>query len=283
MVTEKETSISQMALSILFMIVMLSGFISVAVISEVYETENVSELLYETNTDTEFLTIERTGYPFLNYELMSTGKFYNTFSPTTFHNITKIPVYTGNNTWGFSSNYSNVRCYSQYVIELPNLPSWLIHSINITTTHPGDSDMLAAARIISVKNTGIVNYIDDVSQVNAIYSSNAIESAPTSIFEMDIDIPLSQSLDIYSTANEKVQHMLVFQIIDEDFDGMTDFAFNINVEIHGEVLTGWTVTDSITVSNIFFGTLAILTGIMALDEFDIGGYVRNLPKKKRGV
>lgn len=273
---------SQPYLALLFAIALTTPFLSVWGVSVYYESNGGDTVLFETDSDTEFSALARENYPYYVYPMMQTGRYYETQSPLILHNISKTPVFIGNNTWSFASNYSNLEGYAQYVIELPDVSNMVISSINITTGKPLDADLRMTVRIISVADIGIVDYVNDVPLVNLMYNSLAIESESSNEFSVDIPVSLVKALQVNANAQGKEQHVLVIQILDEIQDGGLDFAFNFNAEIKGTSITTWSIIDTTNVVLILSLIFVWMVIVFATDSIDAGGYIKNLKGRKGG-
>lgn len=283
MVTKKKTNPTQIILAIILVIGMLSGFGLVFAVDYYQDTNGNTESLYI--TDSNYKT--STG-------MLETG----TFPPYTLGNsyvyrdwawsvgeiivYPKTAVYLGNNSWSMAINGSTASPSTNnamFSIDLPNLPSWLIETVNISLKISTTDDDLFIYGFFIYGESNVFTFPGIVAHVNNIDTFQT--SSPNGYYNRTIDLPLAKSVEIYDKAQEKSDMCFVLEVDDKNNDGFAPITITYTIEFTGEKISGWSTIDSITWALAGASIIGFAVTIMATDQFDIGGYIKDLPKRKR--
>lgn len=284
----KKQSINQVWLSVLFMIVILGNFVTVAGISYYYESNgaDTKTLLWETDSDSEYLHFTTTDnyvqYPYLN---VTTGIRWIETGNIIAEKVELTPAYLGNGTWGVSCPTLGNNPYDWVsgvvVVAVPNMHNYLITNIFINYTMP-DNDVHWGITALHTDSTifGLTDYgsADPQSQETNIIppSSNAVT---VDDYVLAYDVPLAKSLAIFDDSRDKSFTALEMGWnIDDPSVGMVGFASQWNVQIYGEQITGWSLQDSLTVSVTLWNIIIGLAIVYSLDVIDLGGFVKTIRK-----
>lgn len=275
----KTTTENQIFLTLLMVGSIVLGFFAVAFVSNAYETQNESELLYITDANTEFTNIA-----YDDVVIYSDSWFYNSCNRvkigSNYSQSNLTILYSGNNTMttAFAGNSGTFATNSLYVtIALPELENWIIHSINITSTANGDSDLNYYANINSHNNPHDATlYSSDISGVTQL--SDYDISSKTE-FELNEPVSLTKAIEILEKAKEKPLHTLAININDESLNGLSSFVWGFTIEIYGEQIPTWSIQDSLVAVLGGASFLNVLVGIYATDEIDLGTNKKHLGKR----
>lgn len=257
----------------MLVVAIVFNFYLVSLVSASFENAE-SEILFITDSNMEFPTI--TDLPTARFDTIETGIYdYNGD-----YLYSKTPVYLGNNSWSFTVNSTTgVLSYTQYVISVPNLDDWIIEEIeyNITKGDPNDNYNFYIYAY-SLNKTGVLQTGDSATQ---LYSEINFGSTDTVWNNNSIDIPLSTSLDVYDKAQDGKQDFIVIRIKDDGTAGLDDFTFGLTMKITGKKMATYNLIEQINIVLII--SLIINSGIMLFmnDRIDIGGFVNDIPNKKR--
>ena len=273
---KKEKAVKQSMLTALFLAVMLAGFGAIAYVEYDYAQTTQPIQLFVSDDNTVFPVIP--AYTDYNgwYSLRNAQ-----YERTNFDGLqtNKTAVYAGNNTYVMSIDIMNTLFYkyATYVIELPELDNWLITSINLTTTLNIDTDL--RSEIYIHHHTGDYDRTNP-SHKTIVYQNNGEGGAET-YKEKDIAVPLSKAVEVYDGCQNQDVKALEFMLYDKDQNGFGAFSWEFSIEIHGEILSGWSSHDTVVAILVISGTANILIALVMTDGLDIGGYVRNLPKRRK--
>ncbi len=270
----------QMFLSFLFTFVLVIGFIGTASITNYYETTGINNvLLYETDSTTKAGLIpfseDFPPYPlsFVDYQhsqLQLIGGNWNQYNRT--------PSYTGNGNFSMAVNTSGAGVgtnLAQYVFELPNIDTWLIDYINITMSTNAELDNRLILSLIYITTT---YPIDDVSAYTIV---DNILLTGTSPLDLQFDLTPLQTQQVFSESSGHTEFFILFQYLDSTSDGMVGFAWDMNFEIHGTTTGGWSMDNAITAWLVINIIALVIVIVYAQDRFDVGGFVRDLPKRRK--
>lgn len=258
-------------LTVALVMVILFNFYIVSVVSASFETERESLVLFETNSATEFLTldaIEGSG------ETIFTTGLYDGIGE-----YAKTPVYTGNNTWAYSVNGTDEPyAYAYYVMKIPNLDDWIIENISIETTVSPEAGLNVWEYIVSGKVAG-EQTVDDgqTTLISTFYDG----SGSGQYFNNTFLLSLGQALDIHDKASDGVQHYLVIRVIDNSADGLTAWTNTLKVEIVGSMMESYDIVQQLSLAMGICLTLNVGVLLLMNDRIDIGGYINDIPDKKR--
>jgi len=268
---------NQTMLTAFFLAVMLAGFGAVAYVSELYNTNRQIDVLFETNSNTDFPSYEYINTPTYYYSTDQTSQRATDGIYVFQHN--KTPIYSGNNTWAISVNATGYSSNTAvYIMEIPNANNFQINYIDFEMSKNLDSDInLYVGFEFFNGNTIDVELIQD----NRIFIDNNVGLISGTEYNKNISLALSDSIEIYQSANNNEHTLMYIYYVDADSDNFTPFAWEISTTIYGEQITGWSINDSI-IAVLIISTIAnIIIGIYMTDSIDIGGYVKDLRKQKR--
>ena len=86
---------------------------------------------------------------------------------------------------------------------------------------------------------------------------------------------------MYDLAQEREGYGFHMIVQDWNADGWDETTMTLNVEIYGEKISGWSTADTVTWGLGGAAVIGFIVTFMAKDQFDIGGYVRDLPQRRR--
>ena len=262
------------------MVSMILGFGAVAYIDYEYQTNGNTVLLWESDSDaTPFLLTfgdSYTAFPGRPYDYQTQQWGY--VSPAQQYTYNRTAVYTGNDTWSMSVNSTGFdHNYARQMWALPDLPSWIIESVNITTTLAGDSDMAIGVGILHLTP---ITEVGDTTEGTVVYSDALAGGVTDKIIAADVDLNTALRIYDYSNVVENTALGIEISVRDQDNDGWTGWSWVTNIEIYGQTVSEWSVSDSIygalggaTILNLFVA--AYMT-----DKIDLGGFTKVLKGKK---
>jgi hypothetical protein len=280
---QKATSGFQILLAIVMMLTMLSGFVFVYAIDIYDNGETTGEIVFESDSNMQhsLLDIEFTPVDFLTLQ----NAYYYSDSPY-FFQYNKTAVYNGNNTWLLNCNGTIAlvsNALNVYEI-IPNIDSFIIDNIIINMN----------IDIIDVDVNFDIGFIFDESgtvDLNTPSNERLVPLLDTSESNYGVDfpdgwynksfnLPLSKSLNIYDLAQEKTNGHLYIVIGDGNANGLTAFTLSYEVIINGKPITTMSTVNTVKWAIGGTGILGIIVGIFMLDQYDLGGYTKDLPKRK---
>lgn len=276
----KNTASDKM-LALLFVIAIVFNFWFVSLVSASFENAE-SEILFKSDSGTEFghYAFYKDGAPYTASYTNFTSGINALIGGTVFAQYEKTPVYLGNNSWSIPVN-ETVPQYStaNYVIEMPNLDEWLIQNITFEFEKGESQDMELYTRFVFMEKAGRF----DVSTDKSI----TVSHIPTDFGDADvyynttIDLDTYETVDIYDSAQDKICVLYVFARC-TDLDGFDeDFNFNINVEISGVKQAEYNIIQQMQMVMGLTLFVNIMVVVFMNDRFDIGGFVNDIPNKKR--
>lgn len=267
---------TQTVLATFFMVSMLIGFSAVAYIDYEYQQNSEPVILFESDSDADTFKID---LPQSTYPI---GQFYDSqnsqmaIQGTEYIQWNRTNVYTGNNTWAMGINgtgYDNNYIRMQFA--LPNLEDWIITSVNFTSTLSGD-DIESYGVVIIHSESSITTY--DSSQGTLVYQNTGI----TTETELDINqaVPTNLGLRIHDYAIEPLNDATGIEFFIYMEDMADSWSFEIDLEIWGEQISNWALSDSIFGALAGATTLNVLVMLYMNDSIDIGGFSKTLKKKR---
>lgn len=290
---QKKQSITQVWLSIIFMIAILGNFFTVAGIVWYYENNGVDNevMVFESDSNTDYMHFTTTDnyifYPIFNITTQMRGLV--TALPDNLPVKTELtPLYLGNNTWGVSVPGMNdpagyYHLSGIIVMAIPNMDNFLITKIVINETMPLNDvhwDMTILHLDTGVFGLSDFGSADPSSQETNILPGTATVTTPE--LNAAYTIPLTKGLRIFENSQGK-QYTgieIAWEVIDPTV-GLSAYAMQWKVQIFGEQITGWTLQDSLLVSTIIWNIILGTVIIYSLDMFDIGGFVKTIRKQRR--
>lgn len=281
-----KSSINATMLTALFLAIMLAGFGAVAYVSYDYDLARESELVYTTNTDISpnGQYYDLVNAPFTTWDYVSTGQLSAfTGSPYQFYTYNRTAVYSGNDTWTYSSNETlgNYHNNARWLFPIENIDNWIIHSVNLSFSTPSDTDL----EFVYAINYPIDNIVDyEATYKRGVAFEHIYSFSPTdNHYYRNYSVPLSTALEILDVSKELkdlASPVFEFSLVDKDKDGMSAFAFSMSIQIYGEKINTWSISDTLTMVIVGSGIVNVSIAVLMLDSVDIGGYVRDLPKKR---
>lgn len=266
----------------MLVIAILSGFYLVSFVNASFENGTSETVVFQSNSAVDFAEIEREEAPAWAYDYMVSG--YYLVVGSTMENYTKTPVYLGNNTWTMSINGTDetVDNFAQYMIEIPNLDEFLITEITINQSVNTDSDL----------EQNVVIYCSDGEYITYGQHSDHIVGTPYSLKDIDAieedgwanyteTVSLADALNVYDSATNGKHYYLGIRMYDKLDDGMEEFAWNIEIEIKGKQIAQYNIVQQMEfVAGLYF-VILLGTFVITNDEIDIGGYVNDIPDRKK--
>lgn len=272
MVKRKSTSQNQTMLTALFLAVMLSGFAGVMYAQTQYNSVREPIPLYSTDANTVFGVMQESDPTYIDiqtaqYMIKDGGMFqYN-----------RTPVSLGNDTYAIAVNSTDGhRNFVQYMVEMPNIQNWIIDTTNISISLNGDTDLEVIVAIYHVPNN---IYVGGDSSMSTLLYKELITSGE-SVLDLNLDIDTTTALSINQLTQSRDCYLLI-QVQDMAFNGLSAFSFSLKAEISGEIITSWSLENTIT-SILIISTIGnVIVGVVMIDNIDIGGYVKTLQKRRR--
>lgn len=273
---KKNKNGTQTFLAFIFAIVLSIGFIGVWYVEAYYDLNGDWDLLFETDSETEFPIIEYgESYPTVYYPSLRNSQ--RELRGSDYLQYNRTAVYSGNNTYSMAVNSTDGnRNTVAYLIEIPNANRWTISNLIINMTRNTDTDINFEISFIHWNTV-----LEDDDLETDIYLSYGIGSATGEDYNLNRSIPLESAIELYDNANAYSNTALYITYADQDFDGLTGFAWEMKVTIYGEQLTGWSKLDSVNLAIGFADGILIVACVFLTDAIDVGGFVRDLPKRKR--
>lgn len=265
-------------LTVIFVVSILLGFYLVSVVNTSFENVNDTVVLFKTDSTTEFIDAD-----YINPPVFATWDgIYNAYHLNvggSFYNYTKSPVYLGNDTWTMSINGSahSETQFGQYVIALPNMDDWIISDITINQTINTDTDLTSEWGIYSSATLNKYNY-NILGEI--VFDDDSI-GALTDYHNETLSLDLSTALNVQDKASDGIQHYLVIRSIDKDSDGLGAWAWNIEVVIEGKQIATYNIQQNLNLALGIAITINVCVIVFMTDEIDIGGFVNDIPDKKR--
>lgn len=278
----KKSTGTQILLTFVMTVVLLSGFGLVFAVDYYYTNLNGT-----TDEIELFTTDSNTEYPVTDYIPTFVGNRY--FDSQTGQRMGKgsdwiqfnrTPAYLGNDTWSASINNTvAMEPYGWQYFSIQNslfdVDTWVLTKITVNLTLNADTD-LRVATSLDCLNT----FSDpaDTTQGNILFHDTTVSGV--TYYNKTYTIPLSVALTIFDTAQERTDYLLFCNIYDKDADGLTAWACQWKITLHGRIVSGWNEQTSVSVALLGAISMNVIVGIYALDQFDIGGAVRDLPRRK---
>lgn len=263
-------------LAIVFMLTIITGFYAVHYVADNYENGSDSTLVFTSDSGINFPTIEKLAYPYETPDNFTTALELHDGIP--YFSYPKTPVYLGSETWSISINSTSASKDGSafYVIELPNLENYLIDEITINQTKNNDADLKCGVSIISV-NDDTFTFGDPISQ---IFSTNSAGSS-SDYYNLSLDLSLGEALDVYDLAQGKERHFIRVNLADQLDDGMSAWAWEIEITITGKQIAQYNLPQQISMALLGSIILNVIVMVYMTDSVDWGGYVNDIPDKKR--
>ena len=239
---------------------MVSGFIGVYGVVNQYESTIPETRLFISDSNTEFPVYESTPYN------VTSGTAY-VDSLFEWNQIRTYPNYLGNNTWGISppatptppATATGTR--HEIVMTIPLTESWYIDIINVSIHMP----TLPA-------NTQIYTIIDGVVDVR---------TATSGWFNYTFDLSAYQSLQLYNviTGTPDYNFYLLLSVQSPQGNTLPAHAYIFNVEMTGNLITTWSLQNSINVVMSVSIGINIFVGVYMMDSVDFNVKRKDLKRR----
>lgn len=280
----------QTILAFVFVAVLMLGYTGVWYVDSYHQPTTEPSVIWETDSDVVFgqYTKENIGYSTWVDTQTSQNVGFNTQIPFSFYSYNRTAVYQGNNSYAvsFNTTTTSYACNNIIVMELPNADEFIITSINYSFTYSGESDIILSSGVSYTD--GITNIMDyAVSPPNlrntnifADYEPADIEFVDGVWYNRTIDVPLVKGLEISDNAVGK-NTFIELGFADSVGDGIAGHVCNFKIEITGENVSTYSkgnIVDLIVGISIIANIFVI---IYLTDEIDIGGYVKDIRKRRK--
>lgn len=280
-----KTTGKQKVLALIFAMTMVSGFAIVWATAQYYDSNNVSTQLFISDSDTEYgntlVTDNFNHFPKGNVtsrQLGQIGVFWNETLWT--------PAYLGNNTWGVSVEEFAVAEYAdaqfQFIMEMPQIDNWIIEYVLVNMTAPAEANKMVSNVFhydapYSVIPTGGTT---DLTQFTEIYRDLTGDIGTS---DVNMTVSLAESLRIYDFTQETTSNFfnIVITLDDALTDGLDGFSWTWTVEIWGHAQTTTTLETILTWGLSGAIILNIFVIVYMTDAVDMGGFIRDIPKKAK--
>lgn len=279
---KKEATLTQRALAFVFAMAIIVSFALVYWVDYEYKSEVDNEVLFTTDSATDFLTLDYTRADY--YDVRTSGVYEKLGA--NWYNYSKNPVFLGNNTWSMSVNEttSTVEAFAWYVIELPNLDKWAINDITVNLTKNTDSDLTFSLFIGTLPTAGVIDNANSYSDIQ-IYQDTTMGAISGIYYNKTVTLDLATALNVYDNAKANNQYHIVVKVNDKDADGLSAYSFKLNMEITGKRITNFDVEESLSI--VLAIDVIMLTVVFAFmdDDIDFGPTTKDLPggKTKKGA
>lgn len=262
-------------LTVIFVIAILTGFYLVSLVDANFENEKDNVLLYESDSSANFLTLDSS---LVNeWGLTTTGVYESLGSE--YQTYAKIPVYLGNNSWTFSVNETiDTSSFAYYVIELPNMDDWLITNITYSMNKQSALEMELFVRIFSLETPNVIIATDKGIEVLHSPTFGSVAEWKNNT----IDINLATALEIHDIAQDGTQYYLLYVIRDTGgTSGLDSMSWDMSTVITGKQIATYNIVQQMELVLVIAIIFNVVVIIFMTDEIDIGGFVNDIPDKKR--
>ena len=278
-----KSNVQQQVLALVFALSLLLGFGLIAVTAEYYEYSNTKELLFISDSNTEFITTSVSdNYIYSDESAIDTHARSLKGVDVTF--ISLNPTYLGNNTWAISvptfDNPPYVFCDAYYQMNLPNMERWMLTDVFMNWT---------VGTQVYTTGTTILHFNEPFPLTNGGSASDKTAETPlfinyglTNPITTNYQVPLSKALKINQDCQNKQYTSLECAVfIPSLIVPWEGFAWTFTVEIFGYKQTANSLTGLLILS-LSIGTISnIAVMIFMTDRVDLFGYKRDIPRKRR--
>lgn len=274
----------QKALAFIFAIVMVLGFAVIWATAEYYESSNERELLFVSDSNTEFIN-STISSDYTYYESTYIETHARTFKSGLVNHTSLTPAYLGNNTWGMTCPeyndipYVSVDYYVQ--MDLPNLDSWIVtdfvynFSLDETADYDGGYTFLHFDSPFPATIYGSASTPTAETHIATYYDFSGVD-------EHNVSVSLEKALKIYDNSQGKEYTSLEIGFVaDDPTTALDGFAYTFSVKIYGYKQTTTTLETVLTWGLAGTTILNVVVIIFMTDTYDIGGFVRDIPKRRR--
>lgn len=267
-------------LAVIFILSMISTFVFVWAVEQGFETEAEEIVLLTSDSSMDFPVLILDETP-ANYEAFVNGYYLN-LAPN-YYNFTKAPVYIGNNTHAMSINGSTHTAaqFAQYIFVVPNIKNWIITELTINQTKNLDTDLTYNVEMYFMDSLTTLevgtpnNFIGE-----QIYTDDGFGAIVGSYGNHTVDISLQEALDIQSKATNSKQTVIILQVIDKNSDGLGSWAWTLEVEIKGKLISAYDVNSYILASVVAGDIIMTVVFIYSADGWDVGKVTNDIPDSR---
>lgn len=285
---QNKSSSKDIFLAILLMVGMLSGFGLVYAVDLYQDTNGNSVELWTTDSNLNHPAYNVLHAPSGEWDVDYIQNSFNIWSTGVYsYQYNKTAVYLGNDTWTMTANGTAITSGSSlnYVAELPNIQSWLIKNITYKLRiDTPDNDIRIDTGVFFTEADIYDSNLAQAERYQRIYTDQTIAFQtlyPDHWYNFTVTPPLYETLNIHDLAQEKDEGALVIVIYDSNFDGFSVLTLTLEITIHGEQISEWSTLDSIKWSLGGATVLGFGFAILATDQFDIGGFIKDLPSRQK--
>lgn len=281
---DEKTNMRQkaIALTLIMMLYLISGVAGVFAIDYEWNNNFPTENLFELDDNANFPIVAQddtfpTNY---YYDLQTSQRVYKDSYPFQFN---RTAIWLGNNTYSMAVNTTDGADNSAYyVVSIPNLKSWTISDLFVNMSKNTDPDLTFTVAIYHYNSQ--LSYTDPI---NTIFQSTTVGSVSGTEYSTHYSIPLGTAISIADNANEYTNSVLVISIRDSSHDGLTGYAWTMDLEIHGQKISNVSITDTaawVLIALIVIGWLMIYYIADKNDlipKIDAGKYRANNPEPRK--
>lgn len=274
MVSKTKNKGSDKILTVVFVVAIIIGFYLVSMVNASFENDEGNVTLFKTDSATNFPTYPKVDWSFPSTPNQTTS--LNTFA-SPLAQYEKSPVYLGNDTWGMSINetFAGQLGTAIYIIELPNLENWIIDEIIINQTKNIETIIDSTIKVYSLP----IAEFTQSSLATTLFDGSV---GSVSLFaNKTIDLTLAQALDINDKAEGKTIHFIAITMVDTPDNGLEPWAWNIEMEITGHQMDTYNIVQQLEFAVGISIILNVCVIVFMTDEIDIGGFVNDIPNKKK--
>jgi len=265
---------SDKILTVIFVLAILTGFYLVSMVNASFENDKENISLFNSDSAITFGKYANTGFPVNSFANFTTG--INQIESTSYFQYEKTPVYLGNETWSYSVNATDSYTQALYVIELPNMENWIIDEIVINQSKNTDTDLRQQITIWSIDSTNF-----EYGTIGTLLYSDSGIGGTTLYHNHTVDLSLSQALDVLDKASDNTKHFITISMDDTSLDGLGAFSWDFSIEISGKQIDSYNITQQLNLVMGIAITINVLCIVFMSDEIDIGGFINDIPNKKR--
>lgn len=278
-----KTSVKQQSLAIILVLSFLSGFVMIIGAEVYYESTNIKEQLFISNSDTEFITVSVSdNYIYSDVSAIDTHARNLKGGVVTFISLT--PAYLGNNTWGLSvptfDDPPYDFCDAYFQMNIPDMENWILTDIFMnwsvgTQIYQGGMTILHFNAPFPLTDGGSAS--DKSAETPLLYQYGLSNPITT-----DYQVPLNKALKIYTDSQSKGYTSLECAIqINSLSVPWESFAWTFNVEIFGYQQKTFTLKSLISTCLVIATIMNFAVIIFMTDIIDLSGYKKDIPHRRR--
>ena len=277
------SNIQQQVLALVFALTLLLGFGLIAVTAEYYEYSNTKELLFISDSNTEFITASVSdNYVYSDESAIDTHA--RNLKGTTVTFISLDPIYLGNNTWAISvptfDNPPYVFCDAYYQMNLPNMERWMLTDVFLnwtvgTQVYTGGATILHFNEPFPLTDGGSAS---DKTAETPLFVNYGL----TNPIGLHHEVPLPKALKINQDSQNKQYTSLECAVFIPSLAVTWEgFAWTFTVEIYGYKQTATSLT-GLLILGLSIGTISNFSVMIFMtDRVDLFGYKQDIPRKRR--